>query len=127
MIGLLMGFGLGKRAAQLVAYVAIPLLILAAFYFTLDAYGDSRFREGRAAENKAWIDAQDKLLKDAAAAASAADQTALAAQMDQAVKVAQEKERVDDAIANGSSPFDVLFGTDGVHPGQGGATPPNAP
>lgn len=109
MIGLLMGFGLGKRVAQLVGYVALPLLVLVVFYIALDAYGDSRFREGRTAENKAWKKAQDNLLAQAAESATAADKVALAATMDQAAKVEEEKERVDDAIANGGSPFDVLF------------------
>lgn len=115
MIGLLMGFGLGKRAAQIVAYVALPLLVLVAFYIALDAYGDSRFREGRQVEEAAWKAAHEKLLADAAAAAGSADTAALAATIDQAAKVEEEKERIDDAIADGTSPFDVLFpSADGV-------------
>lgn len=114
MIGFLTGLGLSARFAKFVAYVAIPLLILVAFYLALDAYGDSRFREGRAAEEKAWKDAQDRLLQDAANSAGEADREDLARQMEHAAAVEEEKERVDDAIANGSSPFDVLFPADGV-------------
>lgn len=109
MIGLLMGWGLGERAAKLVAYIGIPLLILVAFYFTLDAYGDARYREGVAAENKAWKDAQDRLLAQAAESAGTATSEDLARQIEFAAKVEDEKEKVDAAVAQGSSPFDVLF------------------
>lgn len=102
------------RLAKVLAYVVLPLLVLAAFYFALDAYGDSRFREGRAAENAAWKEAQDNLLAKAAKSSAKADREAIAAQMDQAAKVEEEKEKVDDAIANGTSPFDVLFPADSV-------------
>lgn len=115
MIGLLMGFGLGKRAAQIIAYVAVPLLVLVAFYIALDAYGDSRFREGRQVENAAWKTAQDKLLAQAAQATTKADKIALAVTLEHAAKVEEEKEKVDEAIANGGSPLDVLFpSADGV-------------
>jgi len=119
MIALLMGLGLAKRVAQVVAYVAVPLLVLLALYLTLDASGDSRFRAGRAQENAAWKAAEDKLLRRAATATTEADRNALAQTVEHAAKVEEEKEKVDDAIANGSSPFDVLFGSDGVQAGQG--------
>ncbi len=108
MVTFLMGY-MSTRAAKLVAYVAIPLLILAAFYLALDAYGDGRYREGRAVENAAWKQAQDKLLAAAAKASTKADVQALASTLEHTAAVEYEKEKIDDAIANGTSPFDVLF------------------
>lgn len=102
----------GPRFAKPFVYIIGILLLVGAFYIMLDAYGDSRFREGRAVENKAWKDAQDKLLAAAAQSSSRADREALAITLEHAAKVEEEKERVDDAIANGSSPFDVLFPSD---------------
>lgn len=109
MIAFLTGLGLTERVAKLVAYIGIPILILIAFYLALDAYGDSRFREGRAVENAAWKEAQDRLLAQAAESASAADREDLARQLEHAAAVEEEKEKVDAAIADGTSPFDVLF------------------
>lgn len=114
MIGLLMGLGLGKRAAQVVGYVVLPLLLLGAFYLALDAYGDSRFRAGVTETDDRWEAAGRKLEAQAAASASAADTTALVRAVDYNAKVAKEKEKLDAAATDGSSPLDVLFGTDGV-------------
>jgi hypothetical protein len=108
----------GERFARPFVFIIGLLLVIGAFYIALDAYGDSRFREGRAVENKAWKDAQDRLLKQAAESATAADKKALAATVEHAAKVEEEKEKVDAAIADGSSPFDVLFGADSVQTGQ---------
>lgn len=109
MISFLTGLGLSARVAKLVAYIGVPLLILGLFYIALDAYGDSRFREGRAVENAAWKEAQDRLLAEAAEAGAEADAEDLARQLEHAARVEEEKEKVDAAIADGTSPFDVLF------------------
>lgn len=99
----------GEKFARPLVYGIGIILLLVMFYLALDAYGDSRFREGRAAENAAWKKAQDVLIAQAAKSSKKADTEALAATLDQAAKTQEEKEKVDDAIANGSSPFDVLF------------------
>jgi len=114
MIALLMRLGLSQRTAKTALFIIVPILILVLFYLSLDAYGDSRFREGRATGEAAWKAANDRLLKQAAQSADEADRVALAKAIDQAIKVEEEKERIDDAIANGSSPFDVLFPAGGV-------------
>jgi hypothetical protein len=110
MIALLTKLGLSGRVAKLVAYVAIPLLILAAFYLALDAYGDSRYREGEAHADAKWKQASDRLITKAANAGTKADKTAAARQADFAAKQEDEKEKIDAAVQHGSSPLDVLFG-----------------
>jgi hypothetical protein len=111
-IGLLTGWGLSAKAAKLVAYVALPLLLLVAFYLLLDAYGDARYDAGKSDENAAWVAAQDKLLADAAKSTETANKEDLTRQLEQAAKVQEEKEKIDAAIADGSSPFDVLFASE---------------
>ncbi len=113
MIGLLMGWGLGKRAAQAIAYVALPLLLLAGFYLLLDAYGDSRYHAGETAADARWEEAGRKLEKQAAQSAGKADAASVARTMDFNAKVAEEKEKLDAAAVDGSSPLDVLFGNSG--------------
>jgi hypothetical protein len=110
MIALLLKLGLSEKAAKLVAYIAIPLLILAAFYLSLDAYGDSRYREGQSDADKAWQEASDRLIAKSQKAATKADTAAAARAADYAARVEEEKEKIDEAIAEGSSPLDVLFG-----------------
>lgn len=92
-------------------WVWVGLAALIAFYFALDAYGDSRYREGKKDADAAWIKASDELLKKAADAKTAADKAAAAREADYAAKVKTEKEKIDAATAEGSSPFDVLFGS----------------
>lgn len=127
MISLLMGFGLSKMLARLVAWVAIPALVLLAAYAALDAYGDKRYSDGRAAEGAVWKEAQFQLLRQAAESATRADTAAIAREMEYAAKVEAEKERLDDAIANGGSPLDVLFGADSVQTGESVYEYPNTP
>lgn len=86
------------------------LLLIAVFYFMLDAYGDSRYREGKSDADKAWQEASDKLIEDAARAGTKADKTAAARAADFAAKQEDEKEKVAAAQEAGSSPLDVLFG-----------------
>ena len=93
------------------AWYAIGAVVIAlAFYVMLDRYGDSRFREGKAAADAAWIAAHNKLIEDAANARGEADANAAAREAEFAVKVEDEKEKIDEAIKEGSSPLDVLFG-----------------
>lgn len=110
MIMMLMKLGLSGRAAKAVAYIAIPLLIAASLFWALDSYGDRRFAEGRAAEAKAWKAAEAKLLKKAANAETKADKQAAARVVEHAAEVAEEREKIDQAVAEGSSVFDVMFG-----------------
>jgi hypothetical protein len=110
MIGMLVGWGMSEKAAKIVAYVAIPLLILAAFYIALDAYGDSRYDAGKAQADAEWKAASDKLVQKAQDAGTKADKAAAGRAADYAAKVEDEKERIDAAKEDGSSPMDVLFG-----------------
>lgn len=114
MIALLVGWGLSERAAKIVAYLVLPLLVLAAFYLALDAYGDARYREGRVVEAEAWKEAEREMLRKAAVATEEADREALGRALEYSAQVAEEKEKIDAAIADGTSPFDVLFPVSGM-------------
>ncbi len=110
MIGLLVGWGLSEKAAKAVLWIVLPVVVLVAFYLLLDAYGDSRFRAGEQATDARWKEAAWKLEAQAAAAASTATAASVARVMDYNAKVADDKERLDAAAVDGSSPLDVLFG-----------------
>jgi hypothetical protein len=89
------------------------IMLMAAFYFALHAYGKARYDAGKAAADAAWIEASNKLIAKSQAAGTKADKAAAARQADFAAKQEDEKEKIDAAVAEGSSPFDVLFGADG--------------
>lgn len=91
-------------------FVLAGVMALLAFYLVLDAYGDSRAREGKAQADAAWQAASDKLIQDAAKAGAKADTKAAARAADYAAKVEDEKEKIDAAVKEGSSPLDALFG-----------------
>lgn len=88
------------------------VLLIAAFYFTLDAYGDSRYREGKSAADKAWQEASNRLIDKAAKAGTKADTKAAARAADFAAKQEDEKRRIDAAVKDGKSPFEVMFGSE---------------
>lgn len=112
MIAALIARGFAPWLAKLVAYAGLPLIALGLAWLALDAWGDSRYRSGKADEKAAWQAASDKLIATAAASGDAATRNEVPRLTEQAAKVEEEKERLDAAIENGSSPFDALFPAD---------------
>lgn len=108
MIALLMGLGLSRLWAW-VAAIGVPLAVALGLILAVDAWGDGRYRAGRAQEKALWVAASDKLLADAARASTRADTKAAAAALDFAGRQQEERNRIDAALANGSSPVDALF------------------
>ncbi len=86
------------------------LLLLAAFLVALNAYGNSRFDAGKAEADAQWKAASERLVEKAHKSAAKADVAAAARAADYAAKVEDERERISDATANGTSVFDVMFG-----------------
>src|SRR5689334_7244540 len=96
------------------AWIALGgLALLLAFYLALDSYGDKRFAAGKAQADAEWKAASDKLIQKAQDAGTKADKAAAIRMADQAARVEDEKEKIDAALDEGSSPLDVLFGSDG--------------
>jgi hypothetical protein len=104
-------------------YALGALMALVALYLLIDAYGDARYKAGVSDTDLAWKAAGEKL--EAQAKASAKDADAASVKRVEAFneQVAREKEELDDAIASGDSPLDVLFG--GMSDDEGGD--PSAP
>lgn len=99
MIATLMGWGLGARAAKLVAYVAIPLLILAVigggiWFLRHDAYSDGKRDERAAWELKA---AEMKALAEKLQ--RKADQLRQAAEQADRTRIATNRQEVDNAVS----------------------------
>jgi hypothetical protein len=93
------------------AWMAIGgVVLLVAFYLVLDAYGDSRFKAGKSKADMEWQQASDKVIAEAQNNAAAADKTQAVQAAEFALKVNDEKERINGAQQNGTSPFDVMFG-----------------
>jgi predicted lipid-binding transport protein (Tim44 family) len=101
---------LGQKMATFVSYLLVILVILGLVYWALDSYGDRKFDEGVKA-NQAQVDkALEQLKTDAAESATKADDKA-AARAEVFVEQQQaDKEALDEAQRNGTSPLDALFG-----------------
>lgn len=94
-----------------------PLLIGLAFALALIivwrlliAFGDARYKQGISDNELAWRIAENKLHEREAAAKTAADKAAASRNSAHADAVAEEKGRLNDAMREGYSPIDVLFG-----------------
>jgi hypothetical protein len=109
MMALLTGW-LGAKAAKLVAYVGLPLLAVGLVWLSLHLYGQHMYNRGKTTERAAWVAASDKLKAQAAASATKADDASAVRVTNQVAAQAKEQEKVNEAIATGSSPIDVLFG-----------------
>lgn len=105
--------GLRLAAAGVPRWAWIGLgavLLLLAFYVVLDRYGDARYDAGKADEKAAWDAAEAKFLKKAGEAEKKADAKAAAREADHIAAVAEERKKIDAAVSEGKSPYDVIFG-----------------
>lgn len=102
-------FGVGPKAVKIVLAIIAVIAIIGAFYAILDAYGDSRYEAGEAHADAAWKAASDKLIAKSQGAGAAADKKAAAREAEFAADVEAEKEKIDEALDHGDSPFDVMF------------------
>lgn len=114
MITMLMAtFGVGKWAARLIAF-GLPVLLLVVAFFALDAWGDSRYRSGRAEESAMWKAASAVTVAKARASGDEASRKQAAVLAVEMSRVERERNRIDAAIEDGSSAIDVLFPVDGL-------------
>lgn len=109
LVAWLIARGLNGTLAKLLVYVGIPLLIALGIYLWINAYGDRRFQEGVTATDAKWEEASDRLREDAANSATRADDAAANRLEEYEDQVSEERNRLDEAEQNGSSPLDVLF------------------
>ncbi len=73
-------------------------------------YGHARYQDGVSDTDARWKAAGERLAKRAEKSALGADKREADRIEDHAAEVAAEKERIDEAVAAGDSPLDVLFG-----------------
>lgn len=85
---------------------AVLIAVLAALWF----YGHSRYQAGVDATDAKWVKAGEVLKAKAAKSQAKADVVSAWRVGAEVERVRKEKERLDEAEANGSSPLDVLFG-----------------
>lgn len=110
LIGIFAKIGLGEKLAAAAAYaLIIAALVAALLWMRADAYSD-----GRNAEAAAWKEAEAKAAERVAAAAGHASTAAEARAEAHTETVEAEKEKIDEALRQGDSPLDVLFGPTGL-------------
>lgn len=90
------------------------IVVVSAVFFSIRAYGNARYDAGVDDNDAKWIAAGEALEEQSRAAAAAADKPADNRQAEFNEKLKEEKEKLDEASAAGTDPFDVLFGDDGV-------------
>jgi biopolymer transport protein ExbB/TolQ len=101
--------GLGPRGSNIVASILGVLALCVAVYFTIDAYGDREFAAGQQTEKEVWLQAEENFEKKHETAKAEADVDAAAREAAHAAEVANEREKINEAIAEDRSPLDVVF------------------
>ena len=108
-MGFLIGIAgkvVGEKFAGLAAYLFVLLLIGGVVLWQrADAYSDAV----KATDAK-WVAAGEKLKQQAQQAQGAASAASVSRTAIEVERVREEKEKLDEAEAKGSSPLDVLFG-----------------
>jgi hypothetical protein len=115
-------FGQVKGITSMTFLTAVPkwawgLLGAVVIILAVMVWGNSRersgYKQGEAATDAKWEAASAKLREEAAKSATKADDAA-AKRLEEHVEQANEdQEKVDEAIREGRSPLDALFGADG--------------
>ena len=105
----LLKLGLGQRLAKILGPALVVGLIALALYLLVNKVLDDAYDRGVADTDAAWNEASEELLDKAGDAADRADDRADDRLRNFTNQLVLEKERVEDAQENGSSPLDVLF------------------
>ena len=93
-------------AGVAVAAVAAAIILIVVVL----SWGQSRYNAGVTATDARWGEAGRRLEERAATSAAAADRREASRIENHAANVAEEKEKINEAVAAGSSPLDVLVG-----------------
>lgn len=112
-VGPLVKRGLEKVTAQRIVIGLTALLFGLAIFAVarmVDRIGDARVEAALTEERLAQARADAELLRRAEAAGQAARQAEIVRQAKRDEQVSEEREKIDEAIANGGSPADVFFG-----------------
>lgn len=110
-----LGLGLaGLSMAQKATRIGIMVLVVVVFggliWWMIRDYGNSREQEGVDKERAAWVTAGERLKEDAAQSATKADDKAVARLEEYKEQADADRKVVDQAVENGTSPLDALFG-----------------
>lgn len=91
--------------------IAAPIVLVLAVLIGIKLYGNSRYHAGVSDTDAKWEEASNKLKAEAAKSATKADDKA-AQRLEEFVEQSKEdQEKVDEAVRNGTSPLDELFGS----------------
>ena len=85
------------------------LILILGIFVAVKSYGNSRYDAGVKDTDAKWEEASKKLVEKSLKAEGVADTKAEARAEKHAATVAAEKEKIDEAVSEGRSPFDVLF------------------
>jgi hypothetical protein len=99
------------RTWAIIGGVLLVILIAWRVYAAVISYGDTRENDGVLKERAAWEEADRQLQIKAAKAKTEADASAAKREARHAQEVAEERKEINEAYAEGRSPFDVLFGS----------------
>ncbi len=103
-------FGLGEKGSKIAAGILGVLVALALLAWLLISYGNSRHADGRAEEKAVWVQAEADYQARLAEASTKADKAEVGRVHAHEVNVAKEREEINEAISEGRSPLDGMFG-----------------
>jgi hypothetical protein len=101
---------ISTRAVTIVGVVLVAAFLLWGLLNWIERYGDQRQEAGVQQERAAWEEANRKIQTKVIKAQDKATEQAVIREANYAEAVAEEREKIDEAVAENRSPLDVLFG-----------------
>lgn len=103
--------GISPKVWKILGAIAAILFVLWLLNRAIDSYGDNREQDGVNKERAAWEEADRQVQIKVAKAQTEATLSAVKREARHTAEVAKERKQVNEAVAEGRSPFDVLFGS----------------
>ena len=103
----------GKAVAYMIAIAVVALTVWLIYWFIssrIENYGDRREQAGVDKERAAWVEAGERLKAEASASATKADDRAAARLEQHKEQIDEDRKAVNQAVNDGTSPLDALFG-----------------
>ena len=92
----------------------VALLVVVGLVVAILAWGQARYDAGKSKSDAQWQEASARLEATAREAGTTASAIETIRVREYNALVAEEKDLIDEAVADGRSPLDVLFGNGGV-------------
>jgi hypothetical protein len=101
--------GLGEKVSKALGLLLVILAVIGILRVTYNTIRASGYKDGRAEEKAIWIKAEEEFKARAVVAVEEADKKQAERDAEYAEGVREQREKIDEAVAQNRSPLDAVF------------------